>query len=86
MAVHSINTSNPRETALTSIVTRVNVKRAAATPPKAAITNTDYLQARVNDVLDSYVTQEQRRSAKGKLTPAELAALGVPVEDAPDAE
>lgn len=66
MANHTITTTTAQEAALTAIVTRVNAERAAEDPPKAAITNTQYLDARVTEVLRDYIRQEQERE-----TPAE---------------
>lgn len=81
MATHSVTTTVAREASLQAVVDRVNVKRASETPPKPALSATQYLQARTNDVLDSYVAGEQRRTARQKLTPAEQAVLGLGTDD-----
>ena len=85
MATYSVTTTVRRETALTAIVARLNARRAAADPPRAAITNEQYLQRRIADVLDSYVQGEERRTEIASLTAAKRAALGLAApEDDPN--
>lgn len=57
MASYNLSLSVEQETALTSILTAVNTTRAAQNPPLVALTKQDYLQARLNDVTNSYLKQ-----------------------------
>lgn len=81
MATHNLTTTNARETALQAKTDQANARRAAQTPPLAPLTATQYLQARVNDVLDDYVAQEQTtdadtlREAYRNAAPADKAAV-----------
>ena len=67
MTDYTITTTAAQESALTTIVDHINVERAAMTPPKAAITNTQYINKLYKGVFDSYVEQtdeEERVSVK----------------------
>jgi len=67
MTDYTITTTAEQETALTKTVAKVNAERAAETPPKAAITNTQYVDKITKSTFDSYVSQtdeEDRVSVK----------------------
>ncbi len=72
-ADYTISTTLEREAALKTIVDRINgpvvvVKEGDPKPP-TPMTNADYLKARVNDLLDKYVSQEAK-IAKDKVVEA----------------
>ncbi len=72
-ADYTISTTPEREAALKAIVDRINgpviTPKEGDPKPPAPLTNTDYLKARVNDLLDKYVSQEAK-SAKDKVIDA----------------
>lgn len=61
MATYSINTTAIRETALQTYATERNAERAAQTPPKPALTAQDYMQRRVNEMLDNWSDEQRER-------------------------
>lgn len=85
MATYTVNTNANREAALTAIVGRLNARRAAwntanpGGPTKASKTNDDYLQKRINEVLSSYVDQEDRRTEATALSASQRTKLGVAI-------
>ena len=76
MTDYTISTTTTQETGLTKTVAKVNADRAAETPPKSAITNTQYVNKISKGAFDSYVNQtdeEDRASVKDAFKDADAA-------------
>lgn len=65
MATYTINTNARREAGITAAVAIENARRAALTPPLAAVTNDQYVQAVINGAFDSYADQAESSSTDG---------------------
>lgn len=59
MADHTITLTATQETGLTFATNKLNVQRAAENPPKSALTEEQYLQAMIKNVINDYVKQKQ---------------------------
>lgn len=61
MATYTLNTAQVREAALQTYTAERNVERAAQDPPKAALTADEFLQRRVNGMLDDWTSEQKDR-------------------------
>lgn len=82
MANYSINTTAARDAALQTYTTERNAERAADNPPKAPLTSTEFLQRRINGMLDDWASDQKERlqiktikDALPTATDAQIAAI-----------
>jgi len=59
MADHTITLTALQEAGLTFVTNRINVQRAAEKPPKASITEDQYLKYIIKSTVDDYIRQMQ---------------------------
>lgn len=64
MADYTVTTTTRQEAVLAVILTRSNAARAAQTPPLPALTLAQYVDARLTDVIKSYVAQLDEEGAR----------------------
>lgn len=73
MAVYSLTTSAAEEIALSRIVARANAERAARVPPLPPLTNAQYVDGVLTQLIASYV-REHRDLTEGEVKDAYRAA------------